>query len=144
MTRSRKHRFSRKPATDPAAAVSSAQRSFLRRYRMHQRFVCISRILLLVIFLSVWEFTSSHQIIDSFIFSSPSGIARCFFSMAADRRIFRHLGTLSGRPEQPSEVGACPAPYRMARCHTHHDHRRRDVGGNLRKHSEPVYQFYDY
>ena len=28
MTRSRKHRFSRKPATDPAAAVSSAQRSF--------------------------------------------------------------------------------------------------------------------
>ena len=87
MTRSRKHRFSRKPATDPAAAVSSAQRSFLRRYRMHQRFVCISRILLLVIFLSVWEFTSSHQIIDSFIFSSPSGIARCFFSMAADRSI---------------------------------------------------------
>ena len=88
MTRSRNHRFSRKPA----AAVSSAQRSFLRRYRMHQRFVCISRILLLVIFLSVWEFTSSHQIIDSFIFSSPSGIARCFFSMAADRSIFRHLG----------------------------------------------------
>ena len=92
MTRSRKHRFSRKPATDPAAAVSSAQRSFLRRYRMHQRFVRISRILLLVIFLSVWEFTSSHQIIDSFIFSSPSGIARCFFNMAADRSIFRHLG----------------------------------------------------
>ena len=91
MTRSRKHRFSQKPATDPAAAVSSAQCSFLRRYRMHQRFVCISRILLLVIFLSVWEFTSSHQIIDSFIFSSPSGIARCFFSMAADRSIFRHL-----------------------------------------------------
>ena len=87
MTRSRKHRFSRKPATDPAAAVSSTQRSFLRRYRMHQRFVCIFRILLLVIFLSVWEFTSSHQIIDSFIFSSPSGIARCFFSMAADRSI---------------------------------------------------------
>ena len=92
MTRSRNHRFSRKPATDPAAAVSSAQRSFLRRYRMHRRFVSISRILLLVIFLSVWEFTSSHQIIDSFIFSSPSGIARCFFSMAADRSIFRHLG----------------------------------------------------
>lgn len=92
MTRRRNHRFSQKPATDPAAAVSSAQRSFLRCYRMHQRFVCISRILLLVIFLSVWEFTSSHQIIDSFIFSSPSGITRCFFSMAADRSIFRHLG----------------------------------------------------
>ncbi len=92
MTRRRNHRFSQKPATDPTAAVSSAQRTFLRRYRMHRRFVSISRILLLVIFLTVWEFTSSHQIIDSFIFSSPSRIARCFFDMAADRSIFRHLG----------------------------------------------------
>ena len=72
--------------------VSSAQRSFLRRYRMHQRFVTISRILLLVTFLSVWEFASAHQIIDSFIFSSPSRIARCFLDMTADRSIFRHLG----------------------------------------------------
>lgn len=92
MTRRRNHRFSQKPATDPTATVSSAQLTFLRRYRMHRRFVSISRILLLVIFLTVWEFTSSHQIIDSFIFSSPSRIARCFFDMAVDRSIFRHLG----------------------------------------------------
>lgn len=92
MTRRRNHRFSQKPATDPTATVSSAQRTFLRRYRMHRRFVSIFRILLLVIFLTVWEFTSSHQIIDSFIFSSPSRIARCFFDMAVDRSIFRHLG----------------------------------------------------
>ena len=92
MTRRRNHRFSQKPATDPTVTVSSAQRTFLRRYRMHRRFVSISRILLLVIFLTVWEFTSSHQIIDSFIFSSPSRIARCFFDMAVDRSIFRHLG----------------------------------------------------
>lgn len=91
MTRRRNHRFSQKPATDPTATVSSAQRTFLRRYRMHRRFVSIFRILLLVIFLTVWEFTSSHQIIDSFIFSSPSRIARCFFDMAVDRSIFRHL-----------------------------------------------------
>ena len=92
MTRRRNHRFSQKPATDPTATVSFAQRTFLRRYRMHRRFVSISRILLLVIFLTVWEFTSSHQIIDSFIFSSPSRIARCFLDMAADRNIFRHRG----------------------------------------------------
>ena len=71
---------------------STAQRTFLSKYRMHKRIITAARILLLVTFLSVWEFTSSHQIIDSFIFSSPSRIARCFLDMTADRSIFRHLG----------------------------------------------------
>ena len=91
MAKCRKRQLPLASRTD-LTTVSSAQRSFLRRYRMHQRFVTISRILLLVTFLSVWEFASAHQIIDSFIFSSPSRIARCFLDMTADRSIFRHLG----------------------------------------------------
>lgn len=91
MKKHRKRKLPQDSGTD-LTTVSSAQRSFLRRYRMHQRFVTISRILLLVTFLSVWEFASAHQIIDSFIFSSPSRIARCFLDMTADRSIFRHLG----------------------------------------------------
>ena len=91
MKKHRKRKLPQDSGTD-LTTVSSAQRSFLRHYRMHQRFVTISRILLLVTFLSVWEFASAHQIIDSFIFSSPSRIARCFLDMTADRSIFRHLG----------------------------------------------------
>ncbi len=71
---------------------SKAQRTFLSKYRLHKRIVTTARILLLVIFLSVWELTASHQIIDSFIFSSPSKIAQCFLDMVADRSIFLHLG----------------------------------------------------
>ena len=75
-----------------AASSSTAQRTFLSKYRLHKKFVAAARVLVLVAFLSVWELTASHQIIDSFIFSSPSKIARCFLDMVADRSIFLHLG----------------------------------------------------
>lgn len=75
-----------------AASSSTAQRTFLSKYRLHKKFVAAARVLLLVVFLSVWELTASHQIIDSFIFSSPSKIAQCFLDMVADRSIFLHLG----------------------------------------------------
>ena len=79
-------------AISTAASSSTAQRTFLSKYRLHKKFVAAARILLLVVFLSVWELTASHQIIDSFIFSSPSKIARCFLDMVSDRSIFLHLG----------------------------------------------------
>ena len=79
-------------AISTAASSSTAQRTFLSKYRLHKKFVAAARVLLLVAFLSVWELTASHQIIDSFIFSSPSKIARCFLDMVADRSIFLHLG----------------------------------------------------
>lgn len=36
--------------------------------------------------------TSAAGIIDSFIFSSPSKIVRCFCSMVKDKSIFHHIG----------------------------------------------------
>ena len=55
-------------AISTAASSSTAQRTFLSKYRLHKKFVAAARVLLLVAFLSVWELTASHQIIDSFIF----------------------------------------------------------------------------
>lgn len=51
----------------------------------------VSRILILLSFLFIWEFTANTGIIDSFIFSSPSKIALCFWNMAADGSIFLHI-----------------------------------------------------
>ena len=83
-------------AISTAASSSTAQRTFLSKYRLHKKFVAAARVLLLVVFLSVWELTASHQIIDSFIFSSPSKIARCFLDMVADRSIFLHTVEAEG------------------------------------------------
>lgn len=72
--------------------VSETHEHYLKTIRRHKHIVRISRILILFSFLFIWEFTANVGIIDSFIFSSPSDIALCFFSMVADRSIFLHIG----------------------------------------------------
>ena len=72
--------------------LSAGQMQYLRQHKKHQRIVCISRILILLSFLFIWEFTANVGIIDSFIFSSPSKIALCFWGMVKDGSIFLHMG----------------------------------------------------
>ena len=72
--------------------LSLGQQEYLQQHRKHQLIVRISRILILFSFLFLWEFTANVGIIDSFIFSSPSKIALCFWGMVLDRSIFFHTG----------------------------------------------------
>lgn len=77
---------------EPTKHLSDGQQNYLLRIRKHQRIVRISRVLILLSFLFIWEFSANTGIIDSFIFSSPSKIALCFWTMVLDRSIFLHLG----------------------------------------------------
>ncbi len=72
--------------------LSKGQKQYLKNHRRHRRIVRISRILILFSFLFIWEFTANVGIIDSFIFSSPSKIATCFWGMVLDKSIFLHIG----------------------------------------------------
>lgn len=71
---------------------SAMQIQFLREHQRNVWIVRSARILLLVSFLLLWEITSYVGIIDSFIFSSPSKVALCFWSMVLDKSIFLHIG----------------------------------------------------
>lgn len=71
--------------------LSAGQQRFLHLRQRHKRIVRVLRIAILLSFLFVWEFTANVGIIDSFIFSSPSKIALCFWSMALDHSIFLHI-----------------------------------------------------
>ncbi|MEZ3467816.1 MAG: ABC transporter permease [Schaedlerella sp.] len=70
---------------------SAGQQNFLHGRKIHRRIVCFSRAAILICFLFLWEFTARTGIIDSFIFSSPSQVARCIWEMAKDKSIFLHL-----------------------------------------------------
>ena len=72
--------------------LSAGQRHFLSQQKRHKRIVSVSRVLILLSFLFIWEFTANVGIIDSFIFSSPSKIALCFWGMLIDKSIFLHIG----------------------------------------------------
>lgn len=65
---------------------------FLRKQRFDRWFVRIARIAIFLLFLLIWELSSRFGIIDSFIFSSPSQVALCFWNMVLDKSIFLHIG----------------------------------------------------
>lgn len=72
--------------------LSKGQRLYLKNHKKHKRIVHISRVFILLSFLFIWEFTANVGMIDSFIFSSPSKIASCFWNMVLDKSIFLHTG----------------------------------------------------
>lgn len=73
------------------AKYRSFQQQYVQKQKKEHRCILAVRVVLLLIFLGIWEFTSRRGIIDSFIFSSPTEIANCFLRMAEDQSIFRHI-----------------------------------------------------
>lgn len=65
---------------------------FLRKVRRHRQLVIFLRILILFLFLLQWEICANTGVVDSFIFSSPSRILKCFLKMTENGIIFRHIG----------------------------------------------------
>lgn len=71
---------------------TDGQALFLKKMRQHRLAVRTARITVLILFLLLWELCANAGVIDSFIFSSPSRIALCFWEMVTDRSIFLHIG----------------------------------------------------
>ena len=71
---------------------SPAQKQYLLRVRRKKYMIHVSRILLFLGFLFLWEVSARRRWIDSFIFSSPSEIWQTFFTMIQDQSLFTHIG----------------------------------------------------
>ncbi len=75
---------------------SPSQKIFLQEQRKRKHLITIIRIVLGVGFLGLWELAARMEWINSFIFSSPTGIFTCFRTMVEEGSFFYHLGiTLS-------------------------------------------------
>lgn len=72
--------------------LSIAQKKYLTAQKKHKVTVRFGRILIFVTFLLVWEGAAFLGLIDSFIFSSPSRVVRCFVEMLLDRSLLVHIG----------------------------------------------------
>ncbi len=75
-----------------SAQLSPSHKIYLLNYLNRIRNVRICQILIILCFIAVWEITTRIGIVDSFIFSSPSRVIKCFIEMAADGSIFYHIG----------------------------------------------------
>lgn len=70
----------------------NSQELFVRNYKKEQIMISFARFMVFAGFLILWESLSHFKIIDSFFFSSPSGILLLFIDMCKNLEIFIHTG----------------------------------------------------
>lgn len=75
-----------------AETLSNTQQEFVKDHKRHHQFIRCARLAVLILFLAVWEICADAKIIDSFFFSSPSRVVKCFISMVRDKSLFTHIG----------------------------------------------------
>lgn len=78
------------------STFSPAHKRYLHSLKSSKRLIITMRIMIALIFVISWELLTHFEIIDAFIFSSPSGIVKCFMELASDGTIFRHIGITVG------------------------------------------------
>ena len=71
---------------------SPVQKQYLLRVKREKNLIRVSRTLLFLGFLILWEISARLGWIDSFIFSSPSEIWLTFLRMLKDQSLFTHIG----------------------------------------------------
>lgn len=73
-------------------SVSNIQRDFILNHQKRKRMVIYIRVLILIVFFALWEFSARAGILDAFIFSSPTRILSCMLQMTSDGSLFYHTG----------------------------------------------------
>lgn len=68
------------------------QEEFVRNHRKYHHQITGSRITIFVLFLALWESASALGWIDSFFFSGPSRVIKCFFKLLTEKELLLHMG----------------------------------------------------
>lgn len=73
--------------------MSSEHISYLKKIKRNKLIILISQISLLVIFITLWEVLTRLNIIDSFLFSSPTKIINTLYGLYQNNNLFNHIFT---------------------------------------------------
>lgn len=71
--------------------MSNEHLLYLKRLKINKIIIISSQILLTLLFILSWEYLSSHNIINSFIFSSPSKIINTIYNLYLNHNLFNHI-----------------------------------------------------
>lgn len=73
--------------------MSNERKIYLKKLKNNNIIITSSRILILVLFLVIWEVFSRLNIIDSFLTSSPSNIIKTLIELYKNNNLFNHIFT---------------------------------------------------
>lgn len=71
--------------------MSTSQKEYLKKRKKKKIFIFITQIFIGILFFLTWELLSRFNIINSFIFSSPSKILCCLLNLYQDKNLFNHI-----------------------------------------------------
>lgn len=72
--------------------ASKEQKIYLQQLQRRKYWILVGQISLLLIFLFAWELFVEKGLLNGFIFSSPTRVIQCFYSMLKDHSLFLHVG----------------------------------------------------
>lgn len=72
--------------------VSKEHELYLKKIKRTKRRIVIARILILVIFIALWQIAANFKWIDPFLTSSPTRVIESFISLYEDGSLFKHIG----------------------------------------------------
>ena len=70
---------------------SSEYKMYIKKLKIRKLLVIITQILILAILLFLWEYLSINEVINSFIYSSPSRVFTTIINLANDNNLFNHI-----------------------------------------------------
>ena len=71
--------------------MSLEQKKFIKKIKIKKTIIFITQIFLGILFILSWELLSRFEIINPFIFSSPSKILTCLIDLYQDKNLFNHI-----------------------------------------------------
>lgn len=74
------------------SSVSRQQENYIRKEQKRRLTIAVLRILILIVFLLLWEVSARAGLIDSFFFSSPSKVCACFLFTLKENHLLMHIG----------------------------------------------------
>lgn len=84
------NKIKRSPKRKSAGELTK-QEEYVKKHRRHHHEITSWRTIIFVLFLVLWEISADLKWIDSFFFSSPSRVARCFVEQVRHNSMLGHI-----------------------------------------------------
>lgn len=72
--------------------ISKEHELYLKKVKRTKRRIVITRMLILVVFIALWQIAANFKWIDPFLTSSPARVIDSFLSLYEDGSLFKHIG----------------------------------------------------
>lgn len=67
------------------------QKEFIKKYKKKNALISLTRISIFLLFIVIWQILSEYEIINTFIFSSPSKVLETLIDLYKENNLFLHI-----------------------------------------------------